>query len=147
MKVCSVFWLESRHGGDSNENTIYHFHYIKENRPKLSQICSYGNVSYGHKNEFETAVVNEPSVFEPSKFYCTIIKFWSIIFHKILRIRAIHIWSFLSCRLVHPCLEESLSSFSSKCFHFCCICVEIPVSKLLNWIYTVCICPQKRVYV
>ena len=26
--------------------------------------------SYGLKNEFETAVVNEPSVFEPLKFYC-----------------------------------------------------------------------------
>ena len=24
----------------------------------------------GPKNEFETAVVNEPSVFEPLKFYC-----------------------------------------------------------------------------
>ena len=24
----------------------------------------------GLKNEFETAVVNEPSVFEPLKFYC-----------------------------------------------------------------------------
>ena len=24
----------------------------------------------GHKNEFETAVVNEPSVFEPLKFCC-----------------------------------------------------------------------------
>ena len=27
----------------------------------------------GLKNEFEIAVVNEPSVFEPLKFYCTII--------------------------------------------------------------------------
>ena len=27
--------------------------------------------SEGLKNEFETAVVNETSVFEPSKFYCT----------------------------------------------------------------------------
>ena len=27
--------------------------------------------SFGLKNEFETAVVNEPSVFEPLKFYCT----------------------------------------------------------------------------
>ena len=27
--------------------------------------------SKGFKNEFETAVVNEPSVFEPLKFYCT----------------------------------------------------------------------------
>ena len=26
--------------------------------------------SWGLKNEFETAVVNEPSVFEPLKFYC-----------------------------------------------------------------------------
>ena len=25
----------------------------------------------GLKNEFETAVVNEPSVFKPLKFYCT----------------------------------------------------------------------------
>ena len=27
-------------------------------------------ISWGLKNEFETAVVNEPSVFEPLKFYC-----------------------------------------------------------------------------
>ena len=26
--------------------------------------------SYGLKNEFETAVVNKPSVFESLKFYC-----------------------------------------------------------------------------
>ena len=26
--------------------------------------------SKGHKDGFETAVVNEPSVFEPLKFYC-----------------------------------------------------------------------------
>ena len=30
-----------------------------------------GYFSYGLKNEFEIAVVNEPSVFEPLKFYCT----------------------------------------------------------------------------
>ena len=29
--------------------------------------------SKGLKNEFETAMVNEPSVFEPLKFYCTCI--------------------------------------------------------------------------
>ena len=29
-----------------------------------------GYCSWGLKNEFETAVVNEPSVFEPLKFYC-----------------------------------------------------------------------------
>ena len=42
----------------------------KENHPKLSQICNYGIRSKGLKNEFETAVVNETSVFEPLKFYC-----------------------------------------------------------------------------
>ena len=28
-------------------------------------------ISKGLKNEFETAVVNEPSEFEPLKFYCS----------------------------------------------------------------------------
>ena len=48
--------------------TIYRFQYIKENQPKLSQICVYLIFSKGFKYEFETAVVNEPSVFEPLKF-------------------------------------------------------------------------------
>ena len=55
-----MFSLESPH------------HIKKENNPKLSQICSYGIFSKGPKNEFETAVVNEPSVFEPLKFYCNL---------------------------------------------------------------------------
>ena len=38
--------------------------YKKENHPKFSK---------GPKNNFETAVVNEPSVFEPLKVYCTLI--------------------------------------------------------------------------
>ena len=41
------------------------FFNIKKNHPKLFQVCSYGIFSKGLKNEFETAVVNEPSVFEP----------------------------------------------------------------------------------
>ena len=63
--------LELPHQGDSNEytqNTISQ--YEKENHPTLSQICSYGIFSKGPKNEFETAMVNKPSVFEPPKFYC-----------------------------------------------------------------------------
>ena len=44
--------------------------YKKENQLKLSQIGSYWIFSKGLKDEFETAVVNEPSVFEPLKFYC-----------------------------------------------------------------------------
>ena len=43
---------------------------IKTNHPKLSKICNYEISSKGPKNEFETAVVNEPSVFEPLKFNC-----------------------------------------------------------------------------
>ena len=51
------------------------FNMKKKKHPKLSQICSYGIFSKGLKNLFERAVVNEPSVFEPLKFYC--IKFSS----------------------------------------------------------------------
>ena len=66
-----MFSLESPQRGDSNEYTQYTvYQYEKENHPKLSQICSYGICSKGLKKEFETAVVNEPSVFEPLKFYC-----------------------------------------------------------------------------
>ena len=39
----------------------------KENQPELSQMCIYGIFSRRLKNKFETAVVNEPSVFEPLK--------------------------------------------------------------------------------
>ena len=44
-----------------------------ENYHKLSQTNEYLQLSvfsYGLKNEFKTAVVNEPSVFEPLKFFC-----------------------------------------------------------------------------
>ena len=41
------------------------------NYPK---ICSQGIFSKGLNNEFETAVVNGPSVFEPVKFYCIFAK-------------------------------------------------------------------------
>ena len=72
MKVHCVFSLESPQRGDSNEYTQYTiFQHFKENYLKLSQICNYGICSKGLKNEFETVVVNEPSVFEPMKFYCT----------------------------------------------------------------------------
>ena len=73
MKVCCMFSLESPHRGDSNEYTQYTIFNMKiEHHPNLTQICSYKIVSKGLKKEFETAVVNEPSVFEPSKFYCIV---------------------------------------------------------------------------
>ena len=73
MKVYCVFSLESLHRGDSNENIKYTiFNIKKEYHPKLSPICSDRMFSKGLKNEFESAMVNEPSVFESLKFYCSI---------------------------------------------------------------------------
>ena len=46
------------------------FQYEKEKHPILTQICSYGISSMGIRGGFETAVVNEPSVFESLKFFC-----------------------------------------------------------------------------
>ena len=71
MKVCCVFSLESPHQGDSNEYAQYTIFNIKKkitlNYPKSAAM---GICSNGLKNEFETAMINEPSVFEPLKFYC-----------------------------------------------------------------------------
>ena len=73
-----MFSLEWPHRGHSNEYKQYTiFNLKKENHPKLSHICSYGMFSKGLKNEFQTAMVNKPSVFEPLKFYCTMEKLTS----------------------------------------------------------------------
>ena len=50
-------------------NTIFNMN--KKKQPKIAQICSYGSFSKGLKNNFQTAVVNKPSVFEPLNFYCS----------------------------------------------------------------------------
>ena len=69
-----MFSIESPHRGDSNENSQYTiFNMFTKNHPKLPEVCSYEIFSKGLKNEFETAVVNEPTVFEPLKFYCNMI--------------------------------------------------------------------------
>ena len=74
MKVCCVFSLESPHRGDSNENTKYTIFNIKKKITlNYSKSATTAFFFKGLKNEFETAVVNEPSVFEPLKFYCTCI--------------------------------------------------------------------------
>ena len=66
-----MFSLDSPHQSDSDENTQYTIFNIKKiitlNYPKSAAM---GCCSKGLKKEFETAVVNEPSVFEPLKFYC-----------------------------------------------------------------------------
>ena len=72
MKVCCVFLIESPHRGDSNENTQYTiFNMNKKNTLNHPKSAAMGFFPKGLKNEFETAVVNEPSVFEPLKFYCS----------------------------------------------------------------------------
>ena len=42
----------------------------KKITPDYCKSAAMGFFTYGLKNEFETAVVNEPSVFELLKFYC-----------------------------------------------------------------------------
>ena len=71
-----MFSFESPHRGDSNEYTQYTiFNMNKKNTLNYSKSAAMGLFSKGLKNEFETAVVYEPSVFEPLKFYC---KFWRV---------------------------------------------------------------------
>ena len=76
MKVCCALSLESPRG-DSNEYTqhtsITIIKKIALNYSKYNTVCSYWNFSKGLKNEFEIAVVNEASVFQPMKFYCILI--------------------------------------------------------------------------
>ena len=70
MKICCVFSLESPHRGDSKEYTQFTVFNIKKkitlNDPKPAAM---GFFPKGLNNEFETAMVNEPSVFEPLKCY------------------------------------------------------------------------------
>ena len=66
-----MFTLESPHGGDSNEFTQYTiFNMSKKNTLNYPKSAAMGFFSKGLENELETSVVNEPSVFEPLKFYC-----------------------------------------------------------------------------
>ena len=70
MKVCCVFSLESPHQGDSTEYKQYIIFNIEKkitvNYYKSAALVFF---SKGLKNEFETAVVIQPSVFEPLKVY------------------------------------------------------------------------------
>ena len=71
MLVCCVFSLESPLRGDSNEYTQYTiFNIKKKNTINYPKSAGMGFISKGLKNEFKTAVVNEPSMFELLKFYC-----------------------------------------------------------------------------
>ena len=45
----------------------------KKNHSKLILNQELRDFSKGLENKFETAMVNEPSVFEPPKFYCSLL--------------------------------------------------------------------------
>ena len=65
--------LESPHRSDSNECTQYTctiFNIKKKITLNYPKSAAMGFFSKGLKNEFETAMVNEPSAFEPLKVYC-----------------------------------------------------------------------------
>ena len=51
---------------------IFNFFLKKRQSPLIVLNVLLDDFPKGLKNEFETAVVNEPSVFEPLKFYCTL---------------------------------------------------------------------------
>ena len=65
-----MFSLESPHRGDSNDYTHYTILKIKKEITVIYPRSAAMGFSKGLKNEFETAVVNEPPVFEPLKAYC-----------------------------------------------------------------------------
>ena len=73
MKISCVFSLESPHRGDSNEytqNTIFD----QEKKKIILIYPESAAVTFpkGFKNNFETAIVDELSVFEPPTVYCEI---------------------------------------------------------------------------
>ena len=74
--LCVFIRIARSSSGDSNEYPQYtSFTIKKEIHPPLSQICSYGILFKGTQEEVRnTAVVNEPSVFEPFKFYCRLLQ-------------------------------------------------------------------------
>ena len=65
-----MFSLESPHRGDSNKNTQYTiFNMNKKNTLNYPKSAALEFFPRDSRTEFETAVVNEPPVFEPLKFY------------------------------------------------------------------------------
>ena len=83
----------------------------EENHHRLSQICSQGIFSSGVKNEFETAVVKQPSVFEPPKFYCTLTN----MFDYYYCIKSMKYW-LKYAKICHHILSPSDSQFLNEIF-------------------------------
>ena len=64
-----MFSLESPLRGDSNEYTQSSIFNIKKKITKSSKICSHGICFKGLENQFVSAVVNEPLLFESLKVW------------------------------------------------------------------------------
>ena len=68
-------FLESPHRGDSNEYTQHATINIKKkvtlNYPKYKMSAAIRFFSLGTEERVGKSVLNEPSEFEPLKFYCT----------------------------------------------------------------------------
>ena len=65
-----MFSLESPQGGDFIEYTQHPIFIVKKKITLDYLKSQLWDFSKGLTKEFEIAVVNEPSVFEPLKFYC-----------------------------------------------------------------------------
>ena len=73
MMVCCVFTLELPQRGDSNEYTQYtNFNMNKKNTLNYPKSAAMGFFPRDSRMSSKTAVVNEPSVFEPLKFCCSL---------------------------------------------------------------------------
>ena len=83
-----VFLLESPHGGDSNEYTQYTNLIQKRKSLYIIPNQELWGFSRGLKNEFERAVVNEPSVYE-LKVDCILIWSKNKNLHKMLKMQQI----------------------------------------------------------
>ena len=78
-----MFSLKSPNQGHSNEYTQFTIFNIK-NRTKLFKSAAMEFFLKELKKEFETAVVNEPPVFEPLKFYCNYVSLSKINIFKMV---------------------------------------------------------------
>ena len=68
--VCSVYSLESPRRNDSNQSTQHTFARQKKKISLNYPYIVFGGNPCGLKNVFDSSMVNEPSGFEPLKFYC-----------------------------------------------------------------------------
>ena len=71
MKVCCMFSLNEAIRKITHNIPLPNLNkLLTQNYPEYKNVCSLGFFCWGLKNEFEIAVVNEPSVFAPPNFYC-----------------------------------------------------------------------------